>query len=74
MAKYFLKWLAIYKSVWPFYLRMYTTSKCRIIDPSPHKWSGPKWSRGTIYDNRSGPAIAINGPPRPLMPKHKWSY
>ena len=45
---------------------------------SPHKWSGHKWSGGTIYvrHNWSGwiTYVVINGPPGPLMPKHKWSY
>ena len=47
-------------------------------DLSPHKWSGHKWSGGTIYvqHNWSGRTtyVVINGPPGPLMLKHKWSY
>ena len=40
---------------------------------SEHKWSRgtnyvqPKWSPWTIY-------VVTNGPPGPLMPKHKWSW
>ena len=62
--------LAIYVAISSIYRQLDAWTRTIYVLIGPFMfWH--KWSRGTIYDNISGPAgpimSNINGPPRPLM-------